>query len=97
MELQLTGPHRATYNTIFHHPIARNLPWQDVRSMLGAMAEVVDAGDGKLQVTRNGQTAVFQPPQVNGATDVAELIKLREFIGRSAAPAAQSPRQRAGW
>ena len=88
MELQLAGAHRATYNDIFHHPVTRNLKWRDVRSMFEAMGDVVEEPNGNLKVARNGQTVVLRPPDSggDGDTEVGELMKIREFIGRSATP-----------
>jgi hypothetical protein len=87
MERQLTGSHRATYNTIFHHPVTHNLKWRDVQAMFGAMAEVVEEDVGKFRVSRNGQTMVLHPGRDGGdVTPIDDLMKIREFIGRSAAP-----------
>lgn len=88
MTVELTGSHRATYDRIFHHPVVHNLKWTDVRSLFGAMADLVDQDDGNLRVSRNGETVVLRPPRDGDATPLEELRKIREFIGRSsAAPA----------
>ena len=88
MTVELTGPHRATYNRIFHDPVVHNLKWADVRSMFGAMADLVEQDDGNLRVIRNGESIVLRPPRDGDDTPLEELRKIREFIGRSsAAPA----------
>ena len=61
MKPQLSGSHRRTYDGVFRHPAARDLGWRDVRSMLGAPAEVVEEPNGNLKITRNGQTPVLHP------------------------------------
>ena len=42
MESQLTGSHKHAYDALFQHPVARNLQWRDVWSMLGAVATAVE-------------------------------------------------------
>ena len=34
MNTKLSRSHRHTYDAVFQHPVARNLDWKDVRSML---------------------------------------------------------------
>ena len=41
MESNLTASHRTTYNAVFQHPVARDLKWADVRSMLVGLADSV--------------------------------------------------------
>ena len=40
METQMSQVHQTTYNAIFQHPVARNLQWPDVRSMLNYSTEL---------------------------------------------------------
>lgn len=79
----LHGSHLETYKTIFKHPTAHNLSWRDVRSMLAALAEVVEEPDGSLKVARNGQKIVIHPHREKDITDIEELVKLRHFLDRS--------------
>jgi hypothetical protein len=37
MEISMTKVHQTTYKAIFQHPIAHNLQWHDVRSMIGLL------------------------------------------------------------
>jgi len=89
MRLQLRGSHRRTYDAIFRHPAARNLDWRDVRSMLGALAEVVEEPNGNLKVTRNGETLVLH---ASLDKDIAkeELMEIRHFLERSEAAAPEA-------
>jgi hypothetical protein len=80
METQLNGPHRNTYNAVFRHPVARNLEWRDVRSMLVAVADAVQEQNGVLKVTRHGRTLVLHRPFRKGMDDVHELMKVRRFL-----------------
>jgi hypothetical protein len=79
----LKGSHRRTYDTLFRHPAARNLSWRDVRSMLGALADVVEEDNRKLKITRNGQTLVLHPSLDKNVTEIEELMEIRHFLERS--------------
>ncbi|MEO6861437.1 MAG: hypothetical protein ABI180_07855 [Microcoleus sp.] len=37
MDVEISKTHQTIYRAIFQHPVARNLQWQDVRSMLSAI------------------------------------------------------------
>jgi hypothetical protein len=91
METQLNGSHRNTYDAIFQHPIARNLPWRDVKSLLGALPGVVqEEREGTLKVTRSGRTVVLHEPARKNIADVQELMNLRRFLEHSDAPSPES-------
>jgi hypothetical protein len=85
METQLAGSHRTTYDAVFQHPVARNLTWIDVRSLLVSMADTVREDDDVLKVVRNGKTLVLHRPKRKGMDDVAELMKVRHFLEHSKA------------
>jgi hypothetical protein len=87
MESQLTGSHRHAYDALFQHPVARNLQWRDVWSMLGVVAEAVEGQNGNLKVTRNGQTLVLHRPRGKDLTDAKEVSQIRNFLERSVASA----------
>jgi hypothetical protein len=86
MESQLTGSHRHAYDALFQHPVARNLQWRDVWSMLGVVAEAVEGQNGNLKVTRNGQTLVLHRPRGKDLTDAKEVSQIRNFLERSVGP-----------
>jgi hypothetical protein len=86
METQSFGIHQSTYDALFQHPIARNLQWRDVRSMLGAVADVTEERSGNVKFTRNGQTLVVHPPRHKDFSDVQELMKVRHFLDQSGEP-----------
>jgi hypothetical protein len=79
----LKGSHRRTYDTLFRHPAARNLAWRDVRSMLGAVADVVEEDNRNLKITRNGQTLVLHPSLDKDVAEIEELMEIRHFLERS--------------
>jgi len=89
MDSQLSGTHQKTYQHIFQHPMPHNLQWREVWSMLSAItdANAVEDTDGKLKVTRNGQTLVLHRPRGKDLADKKELMQVRHFLERSGTPA----------
>ena len=85
MKPKLNSAHDHTYDAIFQHPVARNLHWRDVRSLLVAIADVVQEHGDTLKITRNAQTLVVHRPVRDGMNDVAELMKIRHFLEQSGA------------
>jgi hypothetical protein len=86
METKTLGIHQSTYDAVFQHPIARNLQWREVRSMLGALAVETEEQNGNVKFTRNGQTLTVHPPRRKDFSDVQELMNIRHFLEQSAAP-----------
>src|SRR5271155_2585287 len=90
----LNGRHRHTFEAIFRHPAAHNLEWHDVRSLLGAVADVTEGSNGSFEVTRNGQTVVLHAPKHKDVATVADLLAIRRFLeqsGESAVSPAVTP------
>src|SRR5689334_21740557 len=85
METQTLGIHQGTYDAVFQHPVARNLQWRDVRSMLGALADETEERSGNLKFTRNGETLTVHPPKRKDFSDIQELMQIRHFLERSGA------------
>jgi hypothetical protein len=97
METQLTGSHRTTYDAVFQHPIARNLTWRDVVSMLGALEGTAQEEHREtLKVERNGRTVVLHQPSRKNITDVQEVMNLRRFLEQSQAAQPQPQPASAG-
>ena len=87
MHTQPLGIHQGTYDAVFRHPVARNLQWREVRSMLSLLADVTEEhGGGNVKFTRNGQTLTVQPPRRKEFSDVEALMQIRQFLERSGAP-----------
>lgn len=89
MRTHETITHRNTYKAVFRYPAAQNLEWKDVRSMLGAMTDVVYGHNGSLKVSRNGQTLVLHPSPDQEVAAVRELMQIRRFLERSGAASAE--------
>jgi hypothetical protein len=83
MQTQLNGPHQTTYDAVFQHPVARNLMWMDVKSLLVSLADVVQENDDVLKITRNGKTLVLHRPDRKNMGDIQELMKVRHFLENS--------------
>jgi hypothetical protein len=83
MTSQLIGSHQRTYDALFKQPAARNLHWRDVRSLLGALADVVEEPDGSLKILRNGQTLVLHPSRDKDIAEIEELMEIRHYLERS--------------
>lgn len=86
MPMQTLGIHQGTYEAVFRHPLARNLQWRDVRSMLAAIADESVGRGGDVTFTRNGQTLTVRPPSRKDFSDVQGLMQIRQFLERSGAP-----------
>ncbi|MFA5262723.1 MAG: hypothetical protein WC378_02790 [Opitutaceae bacterium] len=79
----LTGSHLRTYNAIFQHPIAHNLEWRAVRSLLETLGHIAEEPNGNLKVTRNGQILVLHPPRTKNVAEADEIMDLRRFLEQS--------------
>lgn len=83
----LSGHHRKTWEAIFRHPVAHNLEWHDVASLLGAIAEVSEDHKSHVKVTRNGRTAVLQKPKHKDVSSVDDVLAIRRFLNESSTAA----------
>jgi hypothetical protein len=96
METQLHGTHQRTFDAIFQHPVARNLTWREVCSMLDSMSDLAQEVNGRaLKLTRNGRTVILHRPEKKGFSDVQQVMGLRRFLEASILPVPQ-PRAAAG-
>jgi hypothetical protein len=88
MESELSSSHRKVYDRVLAHPMAHNLQWREVWSMLSAIpdATAVEDANGNLKVSRNGQNLVLHRPRGKDLADAQELMQVRHFLERSGAP-----------
>ena len=91
MEISMSKVHQTTYKAIFQHPIAHNLQWHDVRSMLDALAEVTEEHNGNLKFTRHGEVLILHPPKHKDLSDTKEVMQIRHFLERSSVPKLPDP------
>jgi len=87
----LNGRHRHTYEAIFRHPAAHNLEWHDVRSLLAAVAGVVEESNGAIRVTRNGQSVFLHAPKHKDVATIDDLMTIRHFLEQSSDTASATP------
>jgi hypothetical protein len=64
---------------IFEHPVSHNIEWHSVVSLLGAVGTVEQHHDGKVAVTLDGHTTVFDPPEGKDI-DVSLTSALRKLL-----------------
>ncbi len=84
----LSSHHRATMAHIFQHPVAHNLEWPDVLSLLEAVATVEERHDGKYGVTIGDLTETFERPAHKDIDTVMVLDLRRLFEAAGLAPTA---------
>lgn len=77
----LTSHHRATLAKIFQHPVAHNLEWPDVYSLLNAVAKVNEKHDGKFEVVLNGQSETLEKPKRKDL-EAQEVLDVRHLLER---------------
>ena len=87
MESPLSSAHQKTYQRLFQQPTPHDLLWQEVWSMIGAMAGVVAVEDdrGNIKASRNGQTLMLHRARGKDLADKKELLQVRHFLERSRA------------
>jgi hypothetical protein len=90
MRTQTSGVHQSTRDAVFQHPVARNLQWRDVRSMLAALSDMTEEQGETCKFTRNGHTLTVHPPRRKDFSDVKELMQIRHFLERSDVGPAES-------
>ena len=59
---EISGRNRRTLETIFRHPVARNLPWQDALHLIETLGVVTQEHNGHLLLTVGGQREMFHQP-----------------------------------
>jgi hypothetical protein len=80
MKPVLSKHHQITYDAIFRHPVARNLHWRDIRSMLAEIGEVIDQNNGDFKTRCGGKTVTFHPAGDKTIGDVDVLMSIRHFL-----------------
>ena len=89
--LRLSAPHQRTYEAIFRHPTAPDIAWHDVRSLLDAVADVVEGRNGAITVTRNEQSVSFHIPEHKTSATAEDVLAARWFLALLGAPALSVP------
>ena len=64
---------------VYAHPVAHNLTWHEVRTLLDAVGEVEEKHNGSWRITIAGQPEVFDPNHGKDLT-VEQVIDLRRML-----------------
>lgn len=82
-DVHLNSHHRDTLASIYAHPTSHNIKWVDVLSLLDAVGEVEDKGDGRVRVSAAGHVEVFDHHHGKDVTmeQIADLRRLLEEAG----------------
>ena len=64
---------------VYAHPVAHNLTWHEVRTLLDAVGEVEEKHNGSWRITIAGQVEVFDP---NHGKDLSteQVMDLRRML-----------------
>ena len=64
---------------VYAHPVAHNLTWHEVRTLLDAVGEVEEKHNGSWRITVGGQVEVFDPNHGKDLT-VEQVMDLRRML-----------------
>lgn len=74
--------HRDTIATLFAHPTSGNLKWVDIISMLNAVGEVEDKGDGRIRVALGSTVEGFEVHEKDATVEqIADLRRMLRDAG----------------
>jgi len=78
--MYVTNKHQKTVNNIFKSPIATNIPWKDIESMLLSFgAEITEGNGSRVRIHLNGIRAVFHRPHPRKETNKGAIVSMRRF------------------
>lgn len=73
---------RTTIDLIYHHPLAHNLAWHDVLTLLGHIGKAEQKHDGKWLFEVNGLQRTFPSPH-GEHVEPDDVSKLRAFLSEA--------------
>jgi len=77
----LDNEQRKTLEQIVDHRSGANIEWRHVRALLEALGTVTEEHNGKVRVTVDGVSEVFEPPREKDV-DEELLSDLRRMLAR---------------
>jgi hypothetical protein len=86
----LNGHHARVLREIFAHPLAHNLEWPDVVSLIGSLGSAQLRHDGKYDFQIGSVNAVFAKPR-HKDLGVDDLIELRRFLKEAGVDGKSAP------
>jgi hypothetical protein len=87
----LTGRHLRTYHALFQQPVPPNLPWNELRELLEALADDFQDRGGNWVVVRNGKRVILPAPPKKTEATLHDLNRVRHFLDRSGVSATAPP------
>jgi len=86
----VTGSHRRTLDSIFRHPSAHNLDWNDVVGLIGHIGEVHEKANSEFVFEVAGNRHLIRKPHTKDLTS-NEVIELRHFLMQAGASPEHPP------
>ena len=86
----LSEQHLRTYEAILRRPTAHNLEWNDIRSLLAAVADVSQGHNDSLQMSRNGQNITLHAPRYKDVASAEEIVSIAHFLNKLSAASSGS-------
>jgi len=80
----VTGSHRRTLDSIFRHPSAHNLDWNDVVGLVGHIGEVHEKANNEFVFEVAGKRHPIHKPHTKDLTG-SEVVDLRQFLMQAGA------------
>jgi hypothetical protein len=72
---------KKTLELIFKDPVAANVLWKDIESLLRALGCEISEGNGsRVRLALGGVRAVFHRPHPNPETDKGAVKSMRKFL-----------------
>lgn len=79
----MRAKHRRTLKAIFAHPVAANLRWGDIESLLRAAGADIEQREGsRIAVIWHGEVNIFHRPHPAPTAGKAALRALRRILER---------------
>ncbi len=76
----LTGHHERTFQTIFRQPMAHDLAWRDLKSLLAGLGELVEGENGSFQLHRDGREVTLHAPRFKDYATEGDILGIRHFL-----------------
>ncbi len=81
MPSTLSAAHKATYDSIFSHPVSHNLEWRSLIAVFNQLGDLEEESNGKMKFSRNGQTLTLHSRGKD--VEVEEIMHIRHFLESS--------------
>ena len=80
----MSHKHAALIRAIFHEPVAANIHWREIESLLNHLGASVEGTHGaRFRILLNRQEFFFHHPHNSNTCSKQSIKDLREFLGRA--------------